>query len=152
MPEGLELPVREHVATPKIRRVPIFFSERRFEVVTWGVGHKGLLLRTLEDRDQPRIEVWFKPAYAACLSSVLDGVHITDPRDAESRGEVERQIGRELNHWEHIYAVVTPSARGWVVAGSVSGRQDHRRNDEPTMFDGWEPRDGVEVLFSVNVG
>jgi hypothetical protein len=49
--------------------MPILFSERLFEVVRWGVGHDGLLLRSLPtDQVQPRIEVLFKPAYAArCL-------------------------------------------------------------------------------------
>ena len=39
--------------------MPIFFSQRRFEVVTWGVGHRGLLLRTLHIDHEPRIDIWF---------------------------------------------------------------------------------------------
>ena len=132
-------------------KVPIYFSERRFEVLTWGAGHQGLLLRSLiSDRDPLRVEICFKPAYAVCLASALDGLWVTEQRDGANKGAVEREMGRGLNAWEHMYEVVTPIARGWVVGGSVSGRQDRRWYDDPTMFDGWEPREGVEELFSVN--
>lgn len=132
--------------------MPIFFSDRSFEIVNWGAGHEGLLLRSMRgDQDQPRIEIWFKPAHAVCLSSTLDGLHLTEPHAPERRSRVERQLGRKLNDWEHLYEVVTRSAPGWVVAGSVSGRQDDGDYDAPAMFDGWEPREGVEEFFRVNV-
>jgi len=132
--------------------VPIFFSERSFEVVTLGVGHRGLLLRSVHIDNEPRVEIWFKPVEALCLSTLLDGVHITTPRDPDRLPEAEKHMRRKLRDHERLYAVVTQTRRGWVVGGSVSGRQDQRGVGAPTMFDGWEAREGVEELFSVNVG
>jgi hypothetical protein len=110
--------------------VPIFFSERYFEVVTWGVGHRGLLLRSLHIDHEPRIEIWFKPAYAVCLSSTLDGVHITTRRDPDRLARVEHQLGRELIHTEHLYEVVTRAAPGlgrcWVGLRSPGHWWDRR--------------------------
>lgn len=133
--------------------VPIYYSERRFEVVTWGVGHRGLLLRSLrEPSELPLIEIWFKPAYAVCLSSLLEGVHLTTPRDAESLAGVEQQLGRRLNAWEHLYRVVTQvGPPGWVVAGSAAGRQHHQAHDVGEPADSWGPQEGLEELFRVNV-
>lgn len=131
--------------------VPIYFSERHFEVVTWGVGHTGLLLRSLSNQQDPvRIEILFKPAYALCLPSVLDGLHLTERRDPDRRAEVGSQMGRRPKDTEHVYEVATQSLRGWVVAGSVSGRRDGGGSDTPTMFDGWGARDDVEEIFGVN--
>ena len=130
--------------------MPIFFSERRFEVVTWGVGHQGLLLRSRHIDHEPRIEIWFKPAYAVHLSSTIDGLHITTPRDPERLAHAAQHLGRELDSHEHLYAIASRSSSGWVIGGSVSGRRDAGGHDAPTMFDGWEPREGVKQLFSVN--
>jgi hypothetical protein len=134
--------------------VPISFSVRAFEVATWGAGHRGLLLRSsLRGDHEPLIEIWFKPAYAVCLGSSLKGIHLTTPQDPDSRARVEHQIGRSLEDWERLYQVATKvGPPGWVVAGSVSGRQHHRVSEagEPAMS--WEPQEGVEQLFRFNVG
>jgi hypothetical protein len=58
----------------------IFESHRRFEVSGWGVGHRGLLLRSNPtDEERSRIEVWFKPSDAVCLPSNLDTLQISRP-------------------------------------------------------------------------
>jgi hypothetical protein len=132
-----------------ISLVTIYSSDRRFEVWGWGVGHRGLLLRSNPPSDgQPRIEVLFKPAYAVGLSVLLDGVQITESGSDALPDEVRMVHGGDLREWEHLYRIVSGTGSGWVIGGSVSGRQDHEKDFAPTMFDGWAPREGVVELFS----
>lgn len=141
----------------------LFTSERKFEVWRWGVGHSGLLLRsnpkTNPSRDISRIEVRFNPAHAVSLPSFFTGLAIDDDGPMSARESAETLLGRSLRPWENVYSISVGIAEelvgevamelpvGWVVGGSVSGRQDHQRWDSPTMFDGYSPGPGVETLF-----
>jgi hypothetical protein len=134
--------------------VTIFETSRRFEVVTWGPGHRGLLLRSTPTEvvapDVPfdRIEVWFKPAEVVCLPVHFDGL-VIDDADRETQADIAQILGRDLDPWENAYVVGTSSgAAGWVVGGSVNGRSDIQTFDAPTMFDGWAAHHGVTELFS----
>lgn len=151
--DGLANP--HSIAHPRggiLRHVPIFESNRRFEVVKWSAGHGGLLLRSRPVDESPdRIELWFKPANMVCLPVDLNGLTIDDA-DEETNADARRVMGRDMKPSENGYLVVTgDGARGWVVGGSVNGRSDTKPFDAPPMFDGWEPSDGVRTLFVHNV-
>lgn len=125
----------------------IYESRRRFEVSVWGVGHRGLILRSNPASDATsRIEVWFKPAYAVSLPSWLDGVHIS--RVGTPPTQTIEVLGRPVESGEDIFIVRSGQVAGWVVAGGVHGREDDHEFHEPTMFDGWEARPDVRELFS----
>lgn len=131
--------------------VTIYSSDRRFEVWRWGVGHTGLLLRSNPPSDgQPRIEVLFKPAHAVCLPTLLEGLVIDQPHAEALPGDAFAAVGRGLREWEHFYTVTSHSVSGWVIGGSVSGRQDQENYSAPTMFDGWAPGEQIIPLFEVN--
>lgn len=125
----------------------IYESRRRFEVSDWGVGHRGLILRSNPSSGATsRIEVWFKPAYAVSLPSSLDGIHISRVGTPPTRAiEV---LGRTVESGEDSFTVRSRQVAGWVVAGGVHGREGDREFHEPTMFDGWEARPDVRELFS----
>lgn len=126
----------------------IYRSSRRFEVWTWGVGHRGLPLRTLwSQEDQHRVEVWFKPAYAVRMPALLEGMEITKA-DADVPDDVLTLLGRNLEAWEALFTVRTEGGTGWVVAGGVHGREARRKPDEPSMFDGWPAKADERDLFS----
>ena len=126
----------------------IYEVDRRFEVVTWGVGHRGLVLRTVPEAGQhSRIEVWFKPAYAVCLGPWLEGIQIT--RGTADTPACLKVIGRPIEAWEELFRVRSGEGVGWVLAGSVNGREDHEDADAPPIFDGWKLKPGERSLFSV---
>ena len=126
----------------------IYESPRKFEVWGWGVGHRGLLLRSNPTPGATsRIEVWFKPAYAASLPSWLEGIQIGRTSDPPPEQAIE-VLGRSVENWEDVFIVRSRQGVGWVVAGGVHGREDDHEYHEPTMFDGWEPRADVRTLFS----
>lgn len=128
----------------------IYESTRRFEVVTWGVGHRGLVLRTIpEARQHSRIEVWFKPAEAVCLQPWLEGIQIT--RGAADMSACRKAIGRPIEPGEELFSVRSGEGVGWVLAGGVHGREDDRDANAPPIFDGWGLKPGERSLFSVTV-
>jgi hypothetical protein len=125
----------------------LFTSDRTFEVWRLAAGHSGLLLRCNPSADDPdRVEIWFKPAYAVCLPTLLRGVEIRLGEDDREVGARE-VLGRALAKDEHLYIVAGADYCGWVVGGTCAGRADQRSYDAPTMFDGWSPADGVRELF-----
>jgi hypothetical protein len=126
----------------------IYESDRRFEVVTYGVGHRGLVLRTIPEPGQhSRIEVWFKPASAVCLEPWLEGIQIT--RGAADTSACRKVIGRPIRAGEELFSVRSGEGLGWVLAGSVHGREDHQDAYAPPLFDGWGLKPGERDLFSV---
>ena len=128
----------------------IYESDRQFEVVTWGVGHRGLVLRTIPDaRQRSRIEVWFKPAYAVCLQPWLEGIQIS--RGAADTPACRKATGRPIKAGEELFSVRSGEGVGWVLAGGVHGRQDDRDAGAPPIFDGWGLKPGERSLFSVTV-
>lgn len=134
----------------------VYACDRRFEVVTWGVGHRGLVLRSIpEVRHHSRIEVWFKPAYAVCLEPWLEGIQIT--RGAADASACRKLIGRPIEAWEELFSVRSGDGLGWVLAGGVHGREHSRSMEEvpqPTfdhMWD-WGSKPGIRQLFSVSIG
>lgn len=130
----------------------IYASARRFEVWDYGVGHRGLLLRSNPtDDDRERIEVWFKPAYAVCLRSWLDdGIQIErSSQSVDVSSDVHSVLGRAVEFHELLFTVRGGRSVGWVLAGSVHGRADERACDEPRIFDGTGPKPGVRDLFSI---
>lgn len=131
----------------------IYASQRMFEVWRWGVGHAGLLLRGNPAEGFPtRIEIIFKPAYAVCLPSVLRTLLIQDKPEDVLLATAQVALGRPLTDWEHLYKVDSGDAHGWVVGGTVAGREDDQGYEAPTMFDGWAPRAGVRTLFMFESG
>lgn len=124
----------------------LFISERRFEMFRWRTGHTGLVLRTFPLRNpNDVIEIMFKPAFAASLPSVLDGVRIADASELDERDDT--CLTRPLKDYEHRFAVQGSDYRGWVIASAVYGLAADRSNGEP-LFDGWGDRAGVRKLFS----
>jgi hypothetical protein len=120
----------------------IYSSTRRFEVWDYGVGHRGLLLRSSPTGDESeRIELWFKPAYAVCLQSWLEnGVRIErSSRSVDLSSDVGVVLGRSADFHELLFTVHGGKSVGWVLAGSVHGRADERQSHEPPMFDGTGP-------------
>jgi hypothetical protein len=111
------------------RHVTIFETSRRFEVVTWGPGHRGLLLRSrptevvVPDVPFDRIEVWFKPADVVCLPVHLDGL-VVDDADRETQAAIAQVLGRDLDPWQNAYVVGTALGRpaGWSAAASTAAR------------------------------
>jgi hypothetical protein len=127
----------------------IYTSARYFEVLTWRAGHGGLVLRSNPtDESLRRIEVWFKPAYALCLGSNLDGIEIAIANEAESL-RVTKTLNRSLDTGETIYIIRSGTHLGWVVAGGVHGRDDELSYGDPPMFDGWQLKPGERQLFSM---
>ena len=131
----------------------IYASTRRFEVWDFGVGHRGLLLRSNPTNDaSERIEVWFKPAYAVCLQSSLeDGIRIERAsRTADDLpSDVRLALGRSAKSDELLFKVHSGETLGWVLAGGVHGRADERASHEARIFDGTGPKAGVRDLFSI---
>ncbi|WP_344650116.1 hypothetical protein [Cryptosporangium japonicum] len=120
----------------------IYRSPRRFEVVGWGVGHHGLLLRSHPAPGRGgRVEIWFKPAAAACLATELAGLEIT-----VGRPETARPVVGETRPGETVYEVRSGRRPGWVLAGSTHGREGDENASLP-LFDGWGLRPGVRELF-----
>ena len=112
----------------------IYESPRVFEVWRWGPGHSGLLLRSNPtDLAPTRIEVWFKPADAACLPSSFTGLHIA-PATAALHRQVRETLGRDLQTRDTLYAVQAGQTQGWVLGGSVNGAEDDRSSYEPAIF------------------
>jgi hypothetical protein len=139
----------------KVAGEVIYASPRRFEVWDFGVGHRGLLLRSNPTDDEAgRIEVWFKPAYAVCLRSWLeDGIRIErSSRFVGLSSDVGAVLGRSAKFEELLFTVHSGERVGWVLAGSVHGRADQRTAYEPRIFDGTGPKPGVHVLFSIEAG
>lgn len=127
----------------------IYESPRTFEVWGWGVGHRGLLLRSNPTAEAAsRIELWFKPAYAVSLPSWLEGIQISRAGNPPQERTITGVLGRGIESWEDLFIVRSGQGHGWVLAGGVHGREDDHEFDEPTMFDGWEPRRDVRTLFS----
>jgi len=129
--------------------VILYESPRRFEVCGWGVGHRGLLLRSNRSEHFPsRIEVLFKPAYTVCLaSSLANGLTIREA-GAESPGPWQAFVHSDQIPGCRLYEVRSGDDVGWGLGGSVNGRQDEGDFDDPTMFTGWEAAPGVTDLFS----
>ena len=126
----------------------IYESTRKFVVCLWPTTHGGLLLRTVGDHDElVPIEVWFKPADFVCIPEVLEGLSIwvTD-REPEP-------LVRPIEPWQWTYRVVTPEIDGWVVGGSVSGREVEEPEDprESRLYD-WSRREGTRRLFQHQPG
>ena len=133
----------------------IYASPRRFEVWDFGVGHRGLLLRSNPTNEVPgRIEVWFKPAYAVCLPSwLVDGIRIErSSRSVDLSSDVGAVLGRSAKSEELLFAIHSGKSVGWVLAGGVHGRADERASHEPRMFGGTGPKSGVRDLFSIKAG
>jgi hypothetical protein len=140
----------EHAPAGEAARttMTIYESGRRFEVWRWAVGHTGLLLRSNPTPEQPtRIEVIFKPADAVCLPVLLPNLRIEAVEAAALPASLLTTLHRPLKPWEHAYAVTAGEAQGWVVGGTVAGREDDQDYAAPTMFDGWAPGEGVRTLF-----
>lgn len=115
----------------------------------WGVGHGGLLLRSNPTPDKSRrIEVLFKPGHAACLPAWLDGIAILHADEAATRAWSAQGHGLVLGSNQNLFLVRCGSVRGWVVGGSVNGREDDGDSHAPTSFTGWPPGPGVDELFS----
>jgi hypothetical protein len=136
----------------KVAGEVIYESARRFEVWDFGVGHRGLLLRSNPTSDElERIEVWFKPAYAVCLQSRLeDGIRIErSTASVDLSSDVDAVLGRSAGLDELLFTVRSGKSIGWVLAGSVHGRADEREFDEPRIFNGTGPKPGVRDLFSI---
>jgi hypothetical protein len=130
----------------------IYESARRFEVWDFGVGHRGLLLRSNPTKDDPeRIELWFKPAHAVCLQSWQeDGIRIErSSRSVDISADVGTVLGRSAKFDELLFTVRSGESFGWVLAGGVHGRADEREFHEPRVFDGTGPKPGVRDLFSI---
>ncbi len=128
----------------------IYESARHFEVWTWGAGHRGLTLLSYPASGQrSRIEVWFKPAYAASLQSRFEGIRII--RAAADASVCLAVLGRPVRPWEELLTVRSGESLGWVLAGAVHGREyDHDENDHsgPSRLGTWEPKPGERRLFS----
>jgi hypothetical protein len=130
----------------------IYETDRRFEVWDWGVGHRGLMLRSNpRDGEPSRIEVWFKPAHAVAMPSLLRGLQISRAVGSPP-AECVRIIGRPFEAWEELFVVRSGEGTGWVLAGGVHGREDNHEFHEPTMFGGRPPRPDVRELFSTTPG
>lgn len=127
----------------------LYSSGRRFEIWHWGVGHSGLLLRSNPTAEHGRrLEVLFKPAYAACLPAWLDGITIHEADDAATAAWQAQTHGLALADHENLFLVSSGSVRGWVVGGSASGREDEGDYDTPSSFDGWQPGPDVTEVFT----
>jgi hypothetical protein len=125
----------------------IYRSSRSFEVWNWGVGHRGLLLRSNPTTENTaRIEVWFKPAYAVHLSSNLVNLEILGASEPVSEA-ASALLGRTLEAWERVFVVRGGGQNGWVVAGGVHGREDDGTYDAPPIFDGWALKTGRAPTF-----
>ena len=113
------------------------------------MGHRGLLLRSNPSDDGPgRIEILFKPAYVVCLaSSLANGLTIREA-DAAAPGPWRAFAQADAVPGCQLYEVRSGDDVGWVLGGSVNGRQDEGNFDDPTMFTGWEAAPGVTDLFS----
>jgi hypothetical protein len=128
----------------------IYETARRFEAWDWSVGHRGLMLRSNPGDGAPsRIEVWFKPAHAVALPSLLHGLQISRAIGG-SPAECVRILGRPFEAWEHLFMVRSSDGTGWVLAGGVHGREDDHEFHEPTMFGGRQARPDVRELFSTS--
>jgi hypothetical protein len=126
----------------------IYESPRRFEVQAWGTGHCGLVLRSNPEGGQrSRIEVWFKPAYAVCLPSVLLGMQIAS--GAANELTIRTVLGKPIEPWEELFTVRSGESTGWVLAGGLHGREDYRDSEATSMFDGEDPKPGECSLFSI---
>ncbi|MDX6199526.1 MAG: hypothetical protein QOJ79_2677 [Actinomycetota bacterium] len=131
----------------------LYESSRRFEVWGWRVGHGGLLLRSNPTPEYARrVEVLFKPAYAACLPSWLDGITLCEADSAEVADWHAQHHGVHLHDYNNLFMVSTGSVRGWVVGGSANGREDDGDYDSPPLFDGLAPPPGVRELFTTYEG
>ena len=127
----------------------LYSSQRRFQVSRWGVGHAGLLLRSnCNANDTRRIQLLFKPGYAACLPAWLDGVTILHADDAATAAWSAEGHGLALGTDQKLFLVTSGSVHGWVVGGSVSGREDDGDDHTPSSFDGRLPGPEVNELFS----
>jgi hypothetical protein len=126
----------------------VFESKRRFQVWRWSVGHTGLLLRANPTEVQPtRVEVLFKPAYVVSIPSLLESLRIETVEEGPLFEVVRNFLGRTLNKWENLYSVASDEVEGWVVGGSVFGREDDRAHFDPSTFDGTTPPSDVRTLF-----
>ena len=86
-------------------------------------------------------------AYPVCLKPSLVGIQIArGPADPSARQEV---IGRRINVWEELFSVRSGEGLGWVLAGSVHGREDHQDRAAPPIFDGRGLKPGERDLLSV---
>lgn len=130
----------------------IFASQRTFEVWQWGVGHTGLLLRSIPGKTgEPRIEVIFKPAYFVCLPTWLTSLDIVAQTDDDVIETACQVLGRELGNEENVFGVTCREATGWVVAGTTAGRQGPENGTRDPMFDGWAADGDVIDLFTTYV-
>jgi hypothetical protein len=108
-----------------------------------------LLLRSNPTPEyERRVEVLFKPAYAACLPAWLDGITISEADPTQVADWQAQQHGVRLHDYNNLFMVSTGSVRGWVVGGSANGREDDGDYDSPTSFDGTAPPRDVRELFT----
>jgi hypothetical protein len=121
-----------------VHGVESFKSDRRFEVWRWGVGHRGLLLRTIPAPEQRRVEVWIKPASAALMPSSLDGLSIEPATPEQAREWTAQGHGVTARADANLYIVRSGSFSGWILGGSLNTRED----------DGAEPSPWDDVLPS----
>lgn len=98
------------------------------------------------------MEVLFKPAYAVCLPAWLDGISISTADQVRSGTWEAQEHGLRLSHDENLFIVTSGSIHGWVVAGSVTGREDSGDYSTPTTFTGWSSPPDVRKLFSTYDG
>lgn len=126
----------------------IFQSDRRFQAWDWTVSHSALILRSNPTPETPtRIELLIKPAYIVCVAANLEGINITHVL-GDTPAHVTAAIGRALHDWENLYLIESGTFHGWVIGGSISGREDDNGYNAPTMFDGRSARPGVRDLFT----
>lgn len=112
--------------------VSIQFLDRRFEWWAYSVSMGRLLLRSPKAGELPRVDILFQAARDARISSVYEGLHVSNgPRDDQFSEEI---AGIALQGSESVFRLVSRSGSGFVIASAVSSISDDGEFFEPSAL------------------
>lgn len=108
--------------TPAV--LPIRYPGRRFQIWTYTVSHRQLLLRsTRDDRHATRCDILFKNVARIDLPAMIDDLEI----EAAAEGEIPAsvlQLGADERWDRTVFRIRGRNCVGYVVAGVVACAED----------------------------
>lgn len=116
-------------------RLPRHFAARKFQVWSYTVGHRQLLLRsTKSETDPTRCDVLFTNVARLDLPTLFDGLEIRDDAGKDAPPGAN-DLGANEPSGRTVYLVRGERRYlGYVVAGAVAWAEDDGEYDDPSSL------------------
>ena len=111
--------------------MPMFASDRMFEVWRYTVSHRQLLIRSNKgNASATRLEILFKNVAYMALPPVMNGLRISACKAGEELPDAARVVGIS-KPW---YRIESDGLVGYVAAGAVVTNEDELDYEEPSSI------------------